>query len=437
MITRVAIKGYKSFKDVALDLGALTVVIGPNASGKSNLLDAIGLLSRMVTGGTIRSAFDEHRGNPIEAFFVPPGGLDALLSSDVLAFSLGVEVDLSDSTVTTVERIIRDMREGLPAGARARRVVERRMRYDLTIEFLTSTGMLRVRDERLVALRRDGEERKGRNPFLERVGDRLHLRMEGQAHPIYHDIGLDHTILSTPLYPPHYPHITAFKEELRHWRFYYLDPSVMRLESALREIDALGYDGRDLAGYYHGLRIRNGAQFENLARTLKRVVPAADGVRTTVTPGGLVRLDLVEANTDYSSRVISDGTLRVLGLLAMLAPGGAIHDHRLRGAGERRPPPAAADRRAPARQCRPRARQAAHRHDSLVAATGLRRARQLYARRLQRACPDRRKPERSGANQVREDRLRLDVWGAGGRPRPVGRPGTRGPGRLSANRPVP
>ena len=322
MITRVAIKGYKSFKDVALDLGALTVVIGPNASGKSNLLDAIGLLSRMVTGGTIRSAFDEHRGNPIEAFFVPPGGLDALLSSDVLAFSLGVEVDLSDSTVTTVERIIRDMREGLPAGARARRVVERRMRYDLTIEFLTSTGMLRVRDERLVALRRDGEERKGRNPFLERVGDRLHLRMEGQAHPIYHDIGLDHTILSTPLYPPHYPHITAFKEELRHWRFYYLDPSVMRLESALREIDALGYDGRDLAGYYHGLRIRNGAQFENLARTLKRVVPAADGVRTTVTPGGLVRLDLVEANTDYSSRVISDGTLRVLGLLAMLAPGG-------------------------------------------------------------------------------------------------------------------
>lgn len=322
MITRVVIKGYKSLKDVDLGLGALTVVIGPNASGKSNLLDAMGLLSRMVTGGTIRSAFDEHRGNPIEAFFVPPGGLDELLSSDVLTLSLGVEVNLSDSTVATVERLIRDMREGLPAGARARRVVERRMRYDLTIEFLTSTGMLRVRDERLVALRRDGEERKGRNPFLERVGDRLHLRMEGQAHPIYHDIGLDHTILSTPLYPPHYPHITAFKEEVRHWRFYYLDPSVMRLESALREIDALGYDGRDLAGYYHGLRIRNGAQFENLARTLKTVVPAADGVRTTVTPGGLVRLDLVEANTDYSSRVISDGTLRVLGLLAMLAPGG-------------------------------------------------------------------------------------------------------------------
>ncbi len=327
MITRVVIKGYKSLRDVDLELSALTLVIGPNASGKSNLLDALGLLSRMATGGTIRSAFDEHRGNPIEAFFAPPGGLEELMSSDVLTLSLGVEVELSNSTVKAVERLVRDMREGLPASSRAnhrdsRRVIEKRMRYDLTIEFLTSTGMLRVIDERLVALRMDGEERKDRKPFLERVGDRLHLRMEGQAHPIYHDLGLDHTILSTPLYPPHYPHITAFKEELRHWRFYYFDPSVMRLESALRDVDTLGYDGRDLAGYYHSLKVSNPKQFENLALTLKMVVPAADGVHTTVTPTGLVRLNLVESNTNYSSRVISDGTLRVMGLLAMLAPGG-------------------------------------------------------------------------------------------------------------------
>ena len=327
MITRVVINGYKSLWDVDIELGALTLVIGPNASGKSNLLDALGLLSRMVTGGTITSAFQEHRGNPLEAFFVPPGGLEELLSKSVLTFSLGVEVELSDATVGTVERRIRDMREGLPADSRAdrpdsKRVIERRMRYDLTIEFLTSTGMLRVRDERLVALRRNGEERKDRKPFLGKVDDRLHLRMEGQAHPIYHDLGLDHTILSTPLYPPHYPHITAFKEELGRWKFYYFDPYVMRLESALKDVDTLGYDGRDLASYYRGLEFRNLKQFENLELALKMVVPAAHGVSTELTRGGIVQLNLVESDTVYSSRVISDGTLRVLGLLAMLAPDG-------------------------------------------------------------------------------------------------------------------
>ena len=327
MITRVAIRGYKSLSDVDLDLSALTLVIGPNASGKSNLLDALGLLSRMVSGGTIRSAFDDHRGNPLEAFFVPPGGLEELLAKDVLTFSLGVEVELSDATVGAVERLIRDMREGLPSSSRAKnrdskRVIERRLRYDLTIEFLTSTGMLRVKDERLVALRKDGVERKDRKPFLDKVGDRLHLRMEGQAHPTHHDLGLDHTVVSTPLYPPHYPHIAAFKEELSRWRFYYFDPSMMRMESPLMEVDTLGYEGWNLAGYYHSLKNRNPKQFENLALTLKMLVPAADGVDTIVTPGGLVRLNLVENGKTYSSQVISDGTLRVLGMLAMLAPGG-------------------------------------------------------------------------------------------------------------------
>ena len=50
MIRRVFIKGYKSLRDVDLILSPLTVIIGPNASGKSNLLDALGLLSRIVTG---------------------------------------------------------------------------------------------------------------------------------------------------------------------------------------------------------------------------------------------------------------------------------------------------------------------------------------------------------------------------------------------------
>ena len=117
-----------------------------------------------------------------------------------------------------------------------------------------------------------------------------------------------------------------------------------------------------------------------------------------------MRLDLVEANTDYSSRVISDGTLRVLGLLAMLAPGG---------------PSTTIGFEEPENGVHPRRLQivarlldnAAHGHGKQLIVTThssrlpdyVERAK-LYARRLQRACPDRRKPERSGANQVREDR---------------------------------
>jgi ABC-type hemin transport system ATPase subunit len=38
--TRMEIKGYKSSVDVRVELQPLVVLLGPNAAGKSNLLDA-------------------------------------------------------------------------------------------------------------------------------------------------------------------------------------------------------------------------------------------------------------------------------------------------------------------------------------------------------------------------------------------------------------
>ena len=41
MLTRIEIDGFKTFEDFSLALGPLTVIAGTNASGKSNLFDAI------------------------------------------------------------------------------------------------------------------------------------------------------------------------------------------------------------------------------------------------------------------------------------------------------------------------------------------------------------------------------------------------------------
>jgi len=53
MITRVEIHGYKSLNRFSVDLGPIAVVVGPNASGKSNVLDALQLLAGFVTEGTL------------------------------------------------------------------------------------------------------------------------------------------------------------------------------------------------------------------------------------------------------------------------------------------------------------------------------------------------------------------------------------------------
>jgi AAA15 family ATPase/GTPase len=45
MITRLEVDGFKSLRNFAVDLEPLTVFVGPNSAGKSNILDALELLS--------------------------------------------------------------------------------------------------------------------------------------------------------------------------------------------------------------------------------------------------------------------------------------------------------------------------------------------------------------------------------------------------------
>ena len=44
LLKSISVKGLLSYKDVSLDLRPLNVLIGPNASGKSNLIEVINLL---------------------------------------------------------------------------------------------------------------------------------------------------------------------------------------------------------------------------------------------------------------------------------------------------------------------------------------------------------------------------------------------------------
>ena len=50
MISRLEIKGFKSLVDVSIELGAVNLFIGANGSGKSNLLEAVGMLGAIASG---------------------------------------------------------------------------------------------------------------------------------------------------------------------------------------------------------------------------------------------------------------------------------------------------------------------------------------------------------------------------------------------------
>ena len=62
MLSSFTIEGFKSYREATLELAPLTVLIGANASGKSNAIEALRLLSWIAQGnrlGAIRYAVQE------------------------------------------------------------------------------------------------------------------------------------------------------------------------------------------------------------------------------------------------------------------------------------------------------------------------------------------------------------------------------------------
>lgn len=50
-ISKLKIKNFKSIKDVKIEFGQLTMLVGANASGKSNLINVFRFISNIATDG--------------------------------------------------------------------------------------------------------------------------------------------------------------------------------------------------------------------------------------------------------------------------------------------------------------------------------------------------------------------------------------------------
>ena len=322
MLSRVHVKGYKSLRDVEVELKPLTLLFGPNAAGKSNLLDAVQLLARLATGRTLKEAFEPpYRGKPLESFSMDKDGIRGLLEQERLTFSIEADLHISDAVAKAVDSEILEMRQpgknGNAGGAPAH-VRERRLRYRLEVEMWPSSGLVRTTDEYLAALTAGGHPTGRRKPFIERQGERIHLRREGQAHPLQYERYLDHAILSMPHYTPHYPHVAAARRELEGWQFFYFEPRErMRAAIPIKEVRHVGPMGEELAAFLTTLKARQPRQFQALEKSLRMLLPNVDGIETDVNDLGEAEFHLRENGVAVPARVLSEGTLRLLGLLAL------------------------------------------------------------------------------------------------------------------------
>lgn len=292
MLRSLHVRGFKSLADASIRLPRISVLFGPNAAGKSNLLDAVQALSRIGTLRTLADALSEPiRGYPVESFAFPSGGLQELLGLNQASFT--IEADLV-------------------AG-------KEEYRYRVTVEIDPGSGKLGVSDEYLAQLGSTGEPR-GR-PAIEKVGANLHIRRKGKpAHPRQEPLGLSHSILSDPrLGEPGYRALEKTRQELSAWKTYYLDPRVaMRSAQPPSDVRDIGVLGADIAPFLYRLKADYPKHFAAISRTVRSVIPSVEQLSVDLDKRrGTLDILIRQGGVDYSSRIASEGTLRVLALCAI------------------------------------------------------------------------------------------------------------------------
>lgn len=326
MITRIEIDGFKSFLGFAVDLGPCSALIGPNGAGKSNLLDALSLLARLAESnlatalgegrGRIREQFARWQEEPTTTLEKGYGPLASMtLAIEVLLLRSKVRVGPREVPLQATRlRYEVDIDLELLANKRQRLTVRREMLRSMT----SSEDTWLASHPSFAPLARHGDGR----PFAEfEQGD---LTINDPSAPEFSmtDVAIqfvpESAFLSDLDSQARSPHLRAVAEELRNVRVLHLEARRLREPSERGAPAGLLADGSNLAAT---LAAQSPAVIAQIRADLASLVP---GVRTfdVVAEGDALVVEIESSDGQrLSSRVLSDGTLRILALSTLLRAG--------------------------------------------------------------------------------------------------------------------
>lgn len=279
MIKRLRVKGFKSLYDLDVTFSPLTVLFGANTSGKSNVLDVIQLLARSVTAEHIADIFDApFRGSLLSCFSLGDGGHVPENAK------IEITVDLSVSFASGTSD-----------------VSYKQVRYELVLGYAPERFPC-VLHESLYDI-----SEKSLLPLWTGYEDSTLL---SEFKSVSHLQGSSLGDMSLPL---------AVAQEIKSWQVFSLDPQdgLRAINEELRPDANLGPKGEKLASFLYTLKMRNPAQWETFQKALHLYIPEITAVEILLNQHNELELFVIENDKRISIRLMSDGTLALLGLLAI------------------------------------------------------------------------------------------------------------------------
>ena len=291
MIKSLLLNNWKSFESAQLWVDQLTFIIGTNAAGKSNIVDALSFLANTATGCRLSDSVSLIR-----------GGVEGLIKRD------------EDSATLNIVLI----------------VGKEEFNYGISLE-LEGKELL-IKEEKLVVTNHAGREKilystdeaeEGSNQIVARFQkDKAGPR---KGLPVKRDFSVLSQIPNLNVIKDIKEKAELVSNSLK--SIFVLDPKPEKMRHYTPLADKLASDGSNIAGVIAGLPDDKKKDFEKKLTDYVRPLPERDLKKIWAEPIGRFKTDAMlycteewtEGNlTEFDARSMSDGTLRFIAIVSAL-----------------------------------------------------------------------------------------------------------------------
>lgn len=271
-ITHLKARNFRSLSDVDLSLEPLTVFVGQNGAGKSNIIDVLRFVRDVITRGLDSAVLDRN-------------GMSALRRWSTKAYPYDVQIQ-----ITFKNRKNLKMEYGFTLGSESRG--EYRIKHEKAVIFEKTPIIFEIRDGKVINAPKN---------FNEEI---VFLRDTS-------------TNLIFPTYP--FDDFSGAFRELRNMGFYTIFPNTLREPQKPANAFPLDEKAQNLATVLRDLKKRKRTETQEILDALGQVSQGITDYSVTQVGGYLVtKLLHGKGGPGFELSQESDGTLRMLGILTAL-----------------------------------------------------------------------------------------------------------------------
>jgi len=277
MIKRLQVKNYKSLKNLDLELGKRNLLVGPNMSGKSNLIDCLKFLTNMCVSGVTQA-------------FVNRGQFPEVLwkgeDEGPISFRLFIEQELDENRSEKsfeYEISIVGSQAGIISIEKEHLIVKKGTQISTLIDLRNGKGKITHADDRIAFTTEDPNR------------SALEFSVPGWA-------GME------------------VKNYIGGWRYYHLSPAIMKQVNAAVSQQYLMENGQNFSSWFMTLQTGHPHEFNLIKQVAKDSLPGLEEILIPPTQFATTYMTTQEKYLKQPVNIwhMSDGEILFLGWLSLI-----------------------------------------------------------------------------------------------------------------------